>query len=342
MSELSKRVTQKDIARVVGVDNSTVSLALRNHPGIPEATRERILKAAAELGYRPDPMLGALASYRVRTRPTQFHGTLAWLTNWDGWREIPHYLDYFGGAGEQAQRHGFRLEEFRLAAKGMSSERMAGILKARGISGILVCPIWTNSAVRFPWHDFASVAFGYTLATPLHMVTSAHAHACATVTKRLIECGRRRIGFCLLPTHNRRVDNNYLSAWLGTLCQAGLEAPPVFDEKRPLAEIREWIARNRIDAVISGAHGDGIGSTPGLVRMKKIGLAIPDELAMGCPSLDRADSPVSGIYENSQQIGRVATDFLVGMLHRGERGIPASRQRILVEGSWCRGTTMPA
>ena len=45
--------TQKDVASVAGVDQSTVSLALRGDPRISPATRRRVLEAAKKLGYKP-------------------------------------------------------------------------------------------------------------------------------------------------------------------------------------------------------------------------------------------------------------------------------------------------
>jgi hypothetical protein len=44
----------KEIAATVGVSIGTVDRALHARPGISEATRARILKAAAALGYRPN------------------------------------------------------------------------------------------------------------------------------------------------------------------------------------------------------------------------------------------------------------------------------------------------
>src|ERR1700759_4150219 len=44
----------KEIAEAVGVSIGTVDRALHSRPGISEATRARILKAAAALGYRPN------------------------------------------------------------------------------------------------------------------------------------------------------------------------------------------------------------------------------------------------------------------------------------------------
>ncbi len=50
-----RRVTSSDVARESGVSRTTVSYVLNQAPGqtIPEATRRRVLEAAARLGYTP-------------------------------------------------------------------------------------------------------------------------------------------------------------------------------------------------------------------------------------------------------------------------------------------------
>lgn len=48
-----RRVTVNDIARSSEASPTTVSLVLRNKPGISSETRDRVLAAAADLGYRP-------------------------------------------------------------------------------------------------------------------------------------------------------------------------------------------------------------------------------------------------------------------------------------------------
>lgn len=50
---MGKRVTLSDIARASNVSVSTVSLVLRNKPGIPAKTREEVLSVARALGYWP-------------------------------------------------------------------------------------------------------------------------------------------------------------------------------------------------------------------------------------------------------------------------------------------------
>lgn len=49
---VGRRVTMTDVAEASGVSAATVSLALRNKPGIPDETRRRILNTAESLGYR--------------------------------------------------------------------------------------------------------------------------------------------------------------------------------------------------------------------------------------------------------------------------------------------------
>jgi len=47
-----KKVTIQDIADELGVSRNTVSKAINNADGLAEATRERILQKAIEMGYK--------------------------------------------------------------------------------------------------------------------------------------------------------------------------------------------------------------------------------------------------------------------------------------------------
>lgn len=54
-------ITQKDLAKMAGVAESTVSRALNDKPGVSRETREEILKLAEEHDYRPNLMARGLA-----------------------------------------------------------------------------------------------------------------------------------------------------------------------------------------------------------------------------------------------------------------------------------------
>ena len=66
MSQKPKRpLTLRDVSDASGVSEMTVSRVLRNRGDVSEATRDKVLAAAKELGYVPNQIAGSLASQRV-------------------------------------------------------------------------------------------------------------------------------------------------------------------------------------------------------------------------------------------------------------------------------------
>lgn len=76
------RPTLHDVAQRAGVSRALVSIVMRDAPGASEATRERVRRAADEIGYRPDPRARMLRSQRsnllgvVFTAGQEFHAGL--------------------------------------------------------------------------------------------------------------------------------------------------------------------------------------------------------------------------------------------------------------------------
>ncbi|MFH1496264.1 MAG: helix-turn-helix domain-containing protein, partial [Verrucomicrobiota bacterium] len=102
---MKRRVTLKDIAAQTGYHFTTVSLALRGHPSLPEATRGKIRRTAEKMGYAPDPMLRALTAYRQKQKPSAAHVPIAWLSSGSRSEAGPDYLfaHYLAGARKRAR-----------------------------------------------------------------------------------------------------------------------------------------------------------------------------------------------------------------------------------------------
>ena len=67
MNAVKKDVTIYDIALLIGVSPATVSRALNNKPFISEKTKNKIFKAAKELGYRQNNFASNLRKQKSHT-----------------------------------------------------------------------------------------------------------------------------------------------------------------------------------------------------------------------------------------------------------------------------------
>jgi DNA-binding LacI/PurR family transcriptional regulator len=72
----SSRPTMQDVADRVGVSKATVSLVFRKAPGVGDKTREEVLKAAEELGYRMNR-----AAALMTARRSHLIGVVAQISN---------------------------------------------------------------------------------------------------------------------------------------------------------------------------------------------------------------------------------------------------------------------
>ncbi len=65
-----KKVTIQDIADALGISRNTVSKAINNSDGLADATRERILQKAVEMGYKQFSYVASLSGGSIRPVPS--------------------------------------------------------------------------------------------------------------------------------------------------------------------------------------------------------------------------------------------------------------------------------
>jgi len=349
---MQTRVTLREVAAKAGVHHTTVSRALKGDPRVSGETLATIKAIAAEMGYMPDPMLSALNAYRQASRHPQYHGTVAWVTSYptrEGWRASSCYKLYFEGARDQLLRHGYRLEEYWLHEPGMSARRASQVLLHRGIRGLLLCPLPVSRGhLSLQWERFSAVSFGYSLVRPkLHLFSAAHYRAITTGMRKLRAAGYRRIGMVTSQEVNERMDRMWTAAYRAELPRLpqSLQIPihlysddrmrrfPTTVVKDPKLLFLKWYREHKPEAIITS-------TSPICEWLLEEGYRLPQDVAVIGASLQEGESRWSGIIEASRETGRAAADFLVGMLQRGEYGIPTTPQRVLLEGNWSVGETL--
>ncbi|TCL75655.1 substrate-binding domain-containing protein [Rhizobium sp. BK251] len=90
----------KQLSKLLGLSQTTVSRALNGYPEVNKETRERVLKAVRETGYRPNK-----AAQRLATGKAGSIGLV--MPTAPGHHSDVHFGEFLSGLGEEAVRHDF-------------------------------------------------------------------------------------------------------------------------------------------------------------------------------------------------------------------------------------------
>jgi len=353
-----RRTTMADVAGAAGVHVTTVSLAMRNHPRIPEATRSRIQQLAERMGYRPDPVLRALVAYRGRSRPGRNVPTLAYVTNWKtrlGWKDVTAHPEFYLGAQRMADQLGYKLEHFWLREPGLSQGRLSGVLVARGISGLVIASHGREmgDALQFDWSSFSAVKIDYFPHQPvLHNVTNNQCDIVRLAMQKVFAAGYVRIGFVMHRGWDHAVDHLWTAGYLCEqqhLPEADRLPSHIFPQPEPAERwlnegnepveadfppFKRWMEANRPEVLIS--KGSFV-----LPLLKRMGLRVPHDVGFVDVFLEDTGGAVAGVRQNHEQVGAMAVEILAGQLQHNKFGVPEIPTTTSVEGTWFDGATCP-
>ncbi|HEY8962093.1 MAG TPA: LacI family DNA-binding transcriptional regulator [Luteolibacter sp.] len=346
MREPRPNVTQRDIARALGVSNATVSLALRNSPAIGEDRRQEIQAMAEKMGYRPNPVAAALSYQKRFSKQPAIHASLAWLNLWPepGTKDVAKvslFDEYRRGAEACTEKFGYRLEELYLVD--LSVRRMEEILLARGVNALILSPCHQRHPVDlrgFEWNRFSAVRTSRLPAEPpLHLVTTDQFSNTILAFDRILAKGYKRVGFVHYgKSGGDRVwcfKSGYLAVQEELSAQQRL---PVYrlEASDPASRqgFKAWMREHRPDAIIT-LHPNT------REILESLGYRCPEDISLA--ALNTMDCDVdAGIDQNGMEIGRCAVLQLLSMIRDNERGIPRGMREILIKGRWVEGVTLPS
>ncbi|MDR1078853.1 MAG: LacI family transcriptional regulator, partial [Propionibacteriaceae bacterium] len=177
-------VTMNDVARAAGVSLKTVSNVVNGYRYLRPATKDRVERAIAELGYRVN-----LTARNLR----QGHTGLIKLVVPE--LRIPYFAELADSIVEEAARRQLTvlLEQHRY-----DREHELGVLRGDGgqqVDGVLFSPVWAGQADAAAFAvDFPLVILGESIFdAPCDHVSMRNVEGARAQVEHLVGLGRRRI-----------------------------------------------------------------------------------------------------------------------------------------------------
>lgn len=329
---MSKRITLRDVAQKAGFSLAAVSLALRDSPQLPVATRKHVCKVARELGYQFDPMLAALAAHRWNRHPSNQGVTLAVLAEGNN-------VEGEKGMRERATAMGYQLEVFQIRDY-PDPKRLADILYNRGILGIIVAQISTPGfCATFDWSRFIAVACSEgSERPPVHLIMPNHFKAVQDAWDHAWAAGYRRIGLMLfddpraIDYHERCaafLERQRMAADAQRIPLHAITLVRVDPEiaARALRDVDAWMRQWKPEVIL--------GFSNFFCRLlHDAGWLSPDKFRFYDLWISQMPSLNPGMYLSQDEVGRRAVEYLGVMLQGGERGIPDHPATIAINFIW--------
>jgi LacI family transcriptional regulator len=330
----------RKLARLAGVSHTTVSRCLRDDPAHSPALRARIRRLAEEHGYLPNPYVNILMSTIRQGRIPRSGGVIAWLSSSSQERmwATPYWARQMEGARERAARAGYSVEMFRIGQGGLSQTRLAGILTARGIRGVIIGYVAPHFVLLLPFTPFSLAVSGYRLAEPgLHRVAMDQFQAVGLAVETARARGFSRPALLLTPESDEAAVHRWTGGFLAATRSCRPRAP-IF-RGHPGADMERFLRRHRPDVCFST-------NSEIFTHCAKQGFLDRPDRGFAGLGID-STWPVSkgrriaGVRLDSAAIGSALIDLVLAQVGRNERGVPEIQKTLSLPASWIEGTTLP-
>lgn len=306
-----RRVTLADVGARAGVDTSVVSRVINNDPilNIRPETRDRVLGALRELGYRPHA-----AARSLRTAHT---GTVGlFLPDFAN----PVYAEIITGAEAAAASRGYVLVTGSSSAAGVTPQTYLDLLGQGRVDGLLLAGATLSADAQEALGSFGLPYLSLNRRIPgsRRFVILDDERAARLAVEHLVNLGHVRIGHLAGPEGAdtaRRRRKGYLAA----VTAAGLTQNPtwvVAADYTPQGGVLGMTAllerADRPTAVVVSNVASAIGA---LSAARACAMRIPEDVSVvtihDSPLADFVAPPLTAVRMPLERLGRRAVDLLL-------------------------------
>jgi LacI family transcriptional regulator len=301
---IKSMVTQAEIARKLGLSRQLVTFALSGYPQVAAKSRKRILEAAREMGYRPNPHAQALRKRRT--------GIVAlWIPDQIS-THYTHVARELGRLVKQAHT------ELVICEVGLSEAgQILSHVPVDGIVAVDPSPDVLLQLERLREKAMAVVCITAAGGGKADLVQVDLKTGTQELLAHMIERGFRRIAHATFVRKNAPEESRRME-YLRAMRQAGLKPEfvyyPLCEQQRSLTRqlIRDYIQTQGMpEAIFCHSDDVAVGVYRGLCDLK---LRVPQDVALaGCDGIqdtEYLDCPLTTLVQPVAEMCATAWQFL--------------------------------
>jgi DNA-binding LacI/PurR family transcriptional regulator len=279
--------TLDDVAARCGVSYQTVSRVANGSPLVADKTRARILKAIAEMNYRPN-----LAARRLATRRSNVIGMVGTRVTYSGPAQVMISIE------ESAKRRGYNLmfaaierstdSEISKAIGALCEHQVAGLVLAARLKGKI-------DLIRRLCRGVPFVTLGAGVAPDVLAVVVDEKHGVRVATRHLLDLGHKQIA-CIAGPPGWPASKDRRQTCAQTIRSAGLEPGPCVEGDwsaesgyKAAVQLLKFFS-GRFTAIMVGNDHMALGA---LRALHAKGIRVPGQISV----VGYDDLPESGFFE---------------------------------------------
>lgn len=311
-----------DVAKKSGVSHQTVSRVINDHPNVSEKTRQKVLLAIKNLGYRPNHVARMLATGKTSTIGVLSHDTTLF-----GPASVLHAVQFAG------RELGYAVSLISLKSI-YPEEVIAGIqeLADLGAEGVII--IAPQSAeykiLKRTSRELPAVIIEGGDVAAIPSVEVDQFLGARIAVEHLIRLGHKNIAHISGPqgwfSSERR-----LEGWKAALADANLKYSTIMEgdwsPRSGYLATKEILKDGKITSIFSANDDMALGA---LKAINEAGLAIPEEFSLigfdDAPASAYLTPGLTTIHQDFDEVGKQALSLLLTLV-RGEK---LSKRRVTV------------
>ncbi|MFG1798281.1 LacI family DNA-binding transcriptional regulator [Nocardia sp. NPDC049149] len=310
-----------DVAKLAGVSHQTVSRVLNNSPQVRQETRERVLRAVEELGYRPNAMARGLVSRRskvlgVVTFDTVLYGPASMLLGIERAARAAHY--------------GVSIVTLQRADRAEVLEAV-DTLANQGVDGvIIIAPLMIAAAAL---HNLpatlpaVAVEAGQDAGLPSASVDQLEGARLAV--QHLLDLGHETVWHLSGP-NGWLESRDRVEGWRRTLEAAGAPVPPIiagdWSARSGYAAGPVLAAQPNVTAVFAANDQMALGLLRGFAER---GLRVPEDISVvgfdDIPEAAYLSPPLTTVRQDFDEVGRRSMELLLRFVESDSAAPPPTQ-----------------